>query len=407
LSTASLSAGASPHAITAAYSGSSAFGASSSTVLSQIITNFGEVADVISFTGQTTSNSVLVTVTNGLPFSSDVQPDLLWLVPADVGALGITNEPSTFIDHSSAGTNNGTMTSATELVWWPNQFGAISNALHFNGSTTTLTVSNSTAFNFTTNLFSIEFWANPFTANGYLFQNGNLNSSGYYLKIGSGYNLIFGAENGGIDYQFFSSRVLTPNSWTHICLVRTDASTINLYVNGALFQTFNGWSNPASSTANLEFGSSIPFTSGNEYDGNLSEIRIYSYTLTAEQIQNNYNISSVTNVFPPGCIGKVFEIAGPPGLAYTNGLAYGLVWTNQFPVCLITNVTQGTNLWVSVPPLVTANAACIVGTNNFAAFQAAIAGASQGALVGIPNGTYLLAATNNVNPWLSITTNWP
>jgi hypothetical protein len=417
LSTATLSASASPHAITAVYNGSIAFGVSTSSVLSQIITNapplystsvadFGAVGEVIGFTANTTANSTLVTVTNGLPFSSDIQPDLLWLTPSDIG--GITNQPGTFVDHSSAGTNYGLMTSGTQLVWETNQFGTPNGAIHFNGSTTTLYVSNSAPFNFTTNLFSMEFWVNPYTANGYLFQNGILYSNGYYLQIGPGYNLIFGAENGGTDYQFFSNRALTANSWTHVCLVRTDVSTILLYINGALFQTFNGWTNPASSTAGLRFGSSFPFVTAHEYDGNMSEFRIYSYPLTAQQIQNNYNVTSVTNVFPPSVIGDVFELAAPPMQAYTNGLAYGLVWTNLPSICLITNVTQGTNLWVSVPQQVTGNVPCVVGTNNYAAFEAALAqAASSNGLVAIPDGTYLLAATNSINPWLAIVTNWP
>jgi hypothetical protein len=140
----------------------------------------------------------------------------------------------------------------------------------------------------------------------------------------------------------------------------------------------------------------------------MSEFRIYSYPLTAQQIQNNYNVTSVTNVFPPAVIGKVFELAAAPMQAYTNGLAYGLVWTNLPSICLITNVTQGTNLWVSVPQQVTGNVPCVVGTNNYAAFEAALAqAASSNGLVAIPDGTYLLAATNSINPWLAIVTNWP
>jgi PKD repeat protein len=80
--------------------------------------------------------------------------------------------------------------------------------------------------------------------------------------------------------------------------------------------------------------------------------------------------------------------------------------TQQDIICLITNVTDGTNLSLSIPCGYTMNAYCVVGSNNGPAFQAAVnnatsildSGQATNVVISIPAGTYLMVSSNVLNP---------
>src|ERR1700722_20931529 len=92
---------------------------------------------------------------------------------------------------------------------------------------------------------------------------------------------------------------------------------------------------------------------------------------------SNSTVVSVagTNTFSSTDVGKVIEVfrAGP-WVSYSN---WGMVVTQQDIICLITNVSNGTNLSLSIPCGWTMTANCTVGRNNAPAFQAAINAASN------------------------------
>jgi lysophospholipase L1-like esterase len=121
--------------------------------------------------------------------------------------------------------------------------------------------------------------------------------------------------------------------------------------------------------------------------------------LTVKTTSNSPVVSVIgTNRFSSADIGKVIQVfrAGP-WITYSN---WGPVVTNQDIVCLITNVSNGTDLSLSIPCGWTTNAYCVVGTNNAPAFQAAINAASNviasamatNVVISIPPGTYLLVS---------------
>ncbi len=108
-----------------------------------------------------------------------------------------------------------------------------------------------------------------------------------------------------------------------------------------------------------------------------------------------------TNYTPQ--VGDVIEVFGAgPWLTYSN---WGVVVTQQDIICLITNITKGTNLWCPIPAGWTTNAYCVVGTNNAPAFQAAINNASSlvasgqdtNVTIQIPAGIYLMVSSNVLN----------
>lgn len=121
--------------------------------------------------------------------------------------------------------------------------------------------------------------------------------------------------------------------------------------------------------------------------------------LTVRTASNSPVVSVIgTNRFSAADIGKVIQVfrAGP-WITYSN---WGPVVTNQDIICTITNVSNGTNLWLSIPCGWNMDAYATVGKNNAPAFQAAIDAAanviSNGTvnkvIVTVPAGAYMIVS---------------
>ncbi len=113
---------------------------------------------------------------------------------------------------------------------------------------------------------------------------------------------------------------------------------------------------------------------------------------------SNSAIVTTTNHLSSAAIGDSIEVfqVGPRtyGINSYNTNAYG----NQDLVATITNIVNGTNIYMSRPAQATlTNAFATYGHNNQTNFQAAIAAASAvtNAVINIPAGVYLLLASSN------------
>lgn len=195
--------------------------------------------------------------------------------------------------------------------------------------------------------FTIEFWAKfnsvrqgTFTAPGTIFL-GNSEGSGDHDKWYFGHtgNILYFHENtpAGLQ-QFIAAQLFIPatNTWYHLALVRTSGSTYKLYTNGVLaISEVN--TNPIPNTiAPLTLGQAggIGFM-----DGQLDEVTIYNYDLTAAEVLAIYNA---------GSDGKCRSCVPPPsGLVDWwpgNGNALDVQGTNSGT--LIGGATFGNAGWV-------------------------------------------------------------
>ncbi len=143
-----------------------------------------------------------------------------------------------------------------------------------------------------------------------------------------------------------------------------------------------------------------------------TSLNVTDFGATGDAVQfsvntvSNSTVVSVagTNIFSSSDVGKVIEVfrAGP-WMTYSN---WGVIVTQQDIVCLITNVSDGTNLSLSIPCGWTMTASCIVGTNNAPAFQSAInqasslvaSGQDTNVTINIPAGTFLMMSSNVLDP---------
>jgi hypothetical protein len=251
LSIASLSADGSPHAITAVYGGNSAFGGSTSAILSQSITNGS-------------SNPTYTDITNGLVASYPLAGDVS--------------------DHSGNGHN---ATAAGTIAYTDGVLSIPDTALLPDGTTTSLTTSNLSAAISTS--ISISGWIKPedfeTAHSGFGFRAPGDTPGAFYVYIlnTGDYEVRF-RNSSGTAFTSDSIPVAT-NVWTFVGLTY-DGSTLTFYTNGVF---------AASVAANGTLGSSTLsfFIGDSDYlnylpDFPMCNIRLYNRALSATEIGTLY-----------------------------------------------------------------------------------------------------------------------
>lgn len=106
---------------------------------------------------------------------------------------------------------------------------------------------------------------------------------------GTGKQPIYSYTNGSIQaggsaqYVTSSTGLLTANTWVHLVLVQQGNSLL-IYKNGNLFQTISCTNTPI-----IKPTIGARYTFANKYNGKISDFRIYTTALTAEQVKELYN----------------------------------------------------------------------------------------------------------------------
>jgi hypothetical protein len=111
-----------------------------------------------------------------------------------------------------------------------------------------------------------------------------VSSKNFYIDI---------SDTGNNDIYRLSSTIITINRWYHVVGVYTSGGspTLNVYVNGVLDNSTLVGTLPSSiysGTSTLNIGTDV-VVSGNYYQGNISNSKIYNRTLSAAEVLQNYN----------------------------------------------------------------------------------------------------------------------
>lgn len=240
----------------------------------------------------------------GVPTGEDIVPDLLYYTMTDYIPISFPDGgifTDTVTDNSTDGGANGSVspnTANASVSWRPNQTGFYTGAVHFNGVSTTLDTGNSTRFNFTTDVFTINMWVQPYALptspnNFVLVGNGTYGASGWYAFIGPSGNVGL-QPNSSSDpsYVATDNPVTGANIWTMLTFVRTtsDETTSNLliYANGQLKGLGSNkiYTNPTSCSDSCWIGNY--HAAPQVLDGDIGVVRIYSSALTSNQIYQLY-----------------------------------------------------------------------------------------------------------------------
>jgi gliding motility-associated-like protein len=167
--------------------------------------------------------------------------------------------------------------------------------LDFNGTNNTISVPNSTTYNYATgNAFTLEAWvkinasANSInTIIGKKSPGGGTQGYAFYVNSwgSSDRKLVFEATTG----TFLSTSTIPNDTWTHVAVSVTSAGAATMYINGVASGSGNVTIPTSSNTLSIgAFGSNSYFY----FNGGLDEIRIWNVAKTASEI-NTYKSSDV------------------------------------------------------------------------------------------------------------------
>lgn len=237
-----------------------------------IMANSNEISTTVSIK---TTNCTLTA-----NFSSTLDPNLVAYYKFDETS-GTTAADSSDNGYSATLANfNCTTSPDCGTSGWTNS-GAIGKAIR--SSTSDGGISRNIVTNATTNITisGWVYWDGTSYASTLIYL-GNGGSNGYGLRIG---NNTCGSGNkltvllGGVNCDAINSNYTLPiNQWNFVTLTR-DSTTWKLYVNG-VYTGYSGTSNPNTPTGSLSI---YPVY------GKIDEVKIYNRTLTATEIQNEYN----------------------------------------------------------------------------------------------------------------------
>jgi Concanavalin A-like lectin/glucanases superfamily len=218
---------------------------------------------------------------------ADIIPDLLYYKMTE--GFTQSNPPVYLTDSSTHGGTTGTVNSGYVIAWVTNAASQPQTAIHFNGANTELDTSNSTLFNFTTNLFSINIWARPLILNTQpvLIGNGSYLGTGWYVCVNpAGEAGIAANSPGSSTYVATTVPATTIGQWSMLTFVRTSTTGVSIYANGVLLPTTGSFANPAPCTDSLMMGA----YHGADLilDGDIGTVRVYGRVLATNEISTLY-----------------------------------------------------------------------------------------------------------------------
>lgn len=167
---------------------------------------------------------------------------------------------------------------------------AMAPGLHFDGTNDHISFTD--GFSTLTD-FTFEAWVKPTSAvsNARLFDFGSSATSDMYFVTSDGTTGIpkFGIISGGVEQSVAGTSALSTTAWSHLA-VTIGGGSAKLYVNGVLVGTNSSFTHTPSTigaTTSNNIGRSI--TGTNHFMGSMDEVRFWSSSRTAEQIQANRN----------------------------------------------------------------------------------------------------------------------
>ncbi len=151
--------------------------------------------------------------------------------------------------------------------------------------------------------FSIEAWFKTTTPAGKIIGFGNSSSasgsSNYDKHIyfnGDG-SLSFGVWNGEEDIVTAPASMNLDNGQWHYVVATQDSSGMKLFVDGAQVAS-NGVTTNQSYDGYWHVGGDTSWGNGNDFNGSVDEVAVYSYALSSSQVLNDYQVGSGTSSGP-------------------------------------------------------------------------------------------------------------
>jgi hypothetical protein len=168
----------------------------------------------------------------------------------------------------------------------------ITNAVIFNGVDTSVDLSGSSSLTGLNGAATLEAWVQPADSTSF----GDIIAKGYdsstyqesYIRVDGPYGAVYDVNLGNA--QITGGQQAT--NWTHVVLANDGTST-SLYINGVLIQSKSDSSGAISFSDPWAIGNGTSAGNGRHFNGNISEVAVYSHGLTADQVLNHYFVGLV------------------------------------------------------------------------------------------------------------------
>ncbi len=245
---------------------------------------------------------------------------------------------TTVPDHSGQG-NTGTATGGPAGTT-----GQLGRALSFDGSDDYVSVADANSLDQTTAM-TVAFWAKPNSESGtdalVLKWNESSSQQSWAVQVFDGGSSILvhtptsNSDDSTSGTYNLSASEWQAGSWKHVAFIfdgagSGNAGRLKLYLDGTQVSltSFSGTvpSSLNTSTANLEIGG-FSTVAGRYFDGTIDDVRMYSRTLSADEIKRLYNVrpatvnASPTSKLTSGLVGywtfDGSDITGTPGNTLT------------------------------------------------------------------------------------------
>jgi fibronectin type 3 domain-containing protein len=225
-----------------------------------------------------------------------------------VGAWAFDEGTGTTTADQSGKQNTGTV---SNTVWVTD--GKFNDALSFNGSSSWVSVADSSSLDLTSAM-TLEAWVKPTTTSGWRTavvkeRSGGL-VYGMYASTNTGVPEAE-VDIGGTTRSIVGPSALPTGSWSHLAATY-DGTTLRLYVNGAQVAQLAVSGSIQTSTSALRMGGNGVW--GERLSGVIDEVRVYNRALSATQIQADMAKSITPDTTPPAVVSR----SPLPGAAGVN-----------------------------------------------------------------------------------------
>jgi hypothetical protein len=228
---------------------------------------------------------------------------------------GFGNAGTLNVGASGTQTNIGTAASVdTASAWYNGRSGKYSGSLNFDGSDDYITAGTSPTFDFSnTQSFSVSAWINSQDwhsgdqANPVVQKYNWGPHDGWLLGIRSGncfglnlYSRTLMPADQGRSACVTANTAISLNNWHHVVGITDKTSNyIHFYLDGKLAAStsITSWTSASTTGLNLmigHYGSAISGWGYAAFQGQIDEVKIFNYALTATQIKTLYNNGAVS-----------------------------------------------------------------------------------------------------------------
>ena len=250
----------------------------------------GTLDDIKVYNYTRTQKQIVEDLNGGHPFGSSP-------VGSYVAYWNFDESYGTTANDKSLNANNLTLSSAS----WTTS-GKINSAWNGDGAVY-LSRTDDSDFDMGTDDFSTSFWFKSDNSGGsgtqYIVNRGSATIAGFAVYGNSSGNIVFGVDDDtswGPDATVTSTTNLYDQTWHHIVATKTGTSRIDLYVDGRLDAT-TATGIPSGAISNdltLYVGDRDGTNNGDEFIGDLDELKIYHGLLTADEVKIDYNQGKTT-----------------------------------------------------------------------------------------------------------------